>query len=340
ARLRGSDPSQEVVVGGHRDAWTFGAVDPISGTVDLVQLGEALGKAVRAGWKPQRTIVIGSWDGEELNLFGSAIWADEHEAELRAGCVAYVNTDEVAYGPTFGASATPELSGMLVEAARSSTGPDGSPLDAYWRAQDPKLTVDDIGGGSDHESFAFHENIPAAQGAFYGPFGTYHSAYDDIASLRVLDPGMHRAAAAARYTTLVVMRLASALVPDVRLSDVGKAMDARLDVFAKRDATPRRAQVAATLRPIVAAFTKRAALLDAAVDSAVAAGDAVAGARAYAAVRAAENTFYVPAGVNFGWSRSLLFGESLLPTLDTTVDALHGDDALQQLTTAIVAASR
>jgi Zn-dependent M28 family amino/carboxypeptidase len=98
-----------VVVGGHRDAWTYGAVDPISGTVDLLQLGEALGKAARAGWKPRRSIVIGSWDGEELNLFGSETWVEQHEDELRRGCVAYMNTDEVAFGPELYVAGTPDL---------------------------------------------------------------------------------------------------------------------------------------------------------------------------------------------------------------------------------------
>jgi N-acetylated-alpha-linked acidic dipeptidase len=338
ATLRGTDPEQEVVVGGHRDAWTYGAVDPISGTVDLVQLGVALAKAEETGWKPRRTIVIGSWDGEELNLFGSEIWVEQHEAQLRAGCVAYINTDEVAYGPTFGASATPDLSGLMTDAAQTSTAPDGSSLAAYWRAQDPKLDVASIGGGSDHEPFVFHENIPAAQGAFYGPFGTYHSAYDDIASLRVFDPGYHRAAAVARYTSLVVMRLADALAPDLRLADVGVALGMRLDAFEKVDASQRRAGVVAALRPAIAAFSKRAVAIDASVDAAVAAGDPAAAAKAYATLRAAENAFYVPAGIDGGWSRSLLFGEEPLPTLEATLDATHGDVALALLLGAIGAA--
>jgi len=132
-----------------------------------------------------------------------------------------------------------------------------------------------------------------------------------------------------------VMRLATALAPDVRLADVGAAMSARLDAFEKVDTTQRRALVATSLRPAIDAFSKRAAAIDARVDAAVASGDATASGQAYAALRAAEDAFYVPAGIDGGWSRSLLFGEIPLPTLEETLDAGRGDAALASLVAAI-----
>ena len=75
ATMRGRDaPNESVIIGGHRDAWTYGAVDPISGTVAMLQLGDAVRELRKTGWRPFRTLVIGSWDGEELNDFGSAAW--------------------------------------------------------------------------------------------------------------------------------------------------------------------------------------------------------------------------------------------------------------------------
>ena len=50
--MPGTSSDQMVVTGGHRDAWTYGAVDPISGTIDLLQLARAFGKLKAAGWKP------------------------------------------------------------------------------------------------------------------------------------------------------------------------------------------------------------------------------------------------------------------------------------------------
>ncbi|HTA39900.1 MAG TPA: M28 family peptidase, partial [Candidatus Acidoferrales bacterium] len=263
ATMRGTDPNKMVVVGGHRDAWTYGAVDPISGTVDLVQLGRAVGKLKAAGWKPRRTIVIGSWDGEELNLFGSDEWVEQHAAELRAGCVAYINTDEVAFGPQFGIYATPDLAGELSDATTAVNGPSGTPLSQYWIAQDPKKAVMDIGGGSDHEPFVYHENIPGAGAGFGGPFGTYHSAYDDPASLSLLDPGYHRSTAAARYTSMVVLRLADAAYPDLRLTDLANAIRDRLAAFGKeKGEDARRAAVLALLGPDAEAFALTAKALD------------------------------------------------------------------------------
>ncbi|HEY8298631.1 MAG TPA: M28 family peptidase [Candidatus Baltobacteraceae bacterium] len=344
ATMRGRDPKQLVVVGGHRDAWTYGAVDPISGTVDLLQLGRAFGKLKKTGWVPQRSIVIGSWDGEELNLFGSDEWVAQHEAELRAGCVAYMNTDEVAFGPRFGAYATPDLYGMLRDAATAVRAPDGRMLDAYWHDQDSKRAVEAIGGGSDHEPFVYHENLPGAGAGFGGPFGTYHSAYDDPSSLRLFDPGMHRAASIARYTSVVVMRLADATYPDLRLGDVAQTLADRIAIFAKAtDAPARRATVAADLGAQSAAFVTAAKALDARADADLARGDAAAAAADYGSLRAAEGAFYDASTAK--WQRSLLYDVSgyastTLPTLETTLDASGGDAALRQLDDAFKAATQ
>ncbi len=342
ATLPGSDPSRMVVVGGHRDAWTYGAVDPISGTVDLIQLAEAYGKAARSGWKPRHTIVIGSWDGEELNLFGSDIWVEQHDAELRAGMIAYVNTDEVAFGPQFGIYATPELAPLARAAAADATAPDGSSLDAYWSGRDPKRTIEPVGGGSDHEPFVYHENLPALGAGFGGPFGTYHSAYDDLDSLKVFDPGMHRAAAAARYTSLVTMRLADAAAPNIQLTPLADALRERLKSFSLIDTSPRRREVVRGLLPALQTFEQRAQTLDTKVDEAVASGDAAKAGQAFNAVRTAEAAFYLPAGIDGRWSRSLLYGLSedapYLPTLESTLDPVRGKDALATLLAAFARA--
>jgi N-acetylated-alpha-linked acidic dipeptidase len=342
ATMPGTDTTHMVVVGGHRDAWTYGAVDPISGTVDLVQLGRAIGKLKAAGWKPRRTIVIGSWDGEELNLFGSDEWVEQHAAEIRAGCVAYVNTDEVAFGPRFGIYATPDMAGGLRDATTAVNGPTGVPLAQYWSAQDPKQAVMDIGGGSDHEPFVYHENVPGAGAGFGGPFGTYHSAYDDPASLSLLDPGYHRSTAAARYTSTVVLRLADAAYPDLRLTDLANELSDRIVAFAKEKGDDaRRSAVLAVLGPDANAFALTARALDQRADTQIAAGDEAALAATFAQLRAAENAFFVPNSPK--WSRTLLYDlngyqSSALPTLQDTLGR-DGDIALTGLHTAFQAAN-
>ena len=81
--LRGTaTPDSMVLVGNHRDAWTYGAADPNSGTVPLLAVARGIGQLLKQGWKPRRTIVLASWDAEEFGLIGSTEWAEEHSDEL------------------------------------------------------------------------------------------------------------------------------------------------------------------------------------------------------------------------------------------------------------------
>ncbi len=97
-RVRGSElPDEWVVAGNHRDAWVYGAVDPNSGTAAMLESVHGIGELLKSGWKPKRTIVIGSWDGEEEGLIGSTEWGEQHETEL-ANAVAYFNMDVAVSG--------------------------------------------------------------------------------------------------------------------------------------------------------------------------------------------------------------------------------------------------
>ncbi len=82
-----------MIRGNHRDAWVFGASDPLSGNVAMLSEAKALGGLWKQGWRPERTIVYASWDAEEPMLLGSTEWAEEHAAELKAKAIIYINTD-------------------------------------------------------------------------------------------------------------------------------------------------------------------------------------------------------------------------------------------------------
>jgi N-acetylated-alpha-linked acidic dipeptidase len=47
-------------------AWVTGAADPTSGTVSTHEVIKAFGELLKSGWKPLRTIVLASWDAEEV----------------------------------------------------------------------------------------------------------------------------------------------------------------------------------------------------------------------------------------------------------------------------------
>jgi len=84
ATMRGSSyPDQWVLRGNHHDGWVFGASDPLSGQVALLAEAKAIGGLVKQGWRPQRTIVYTSWDGEEPMLLGSTEWVETHASELK-----------------------------------------------------------------------------------------------------------------------------------------------------------------------------------------------------------------------------------------------------------------
>lgn len=89
--INGTIPDEVIVIGNHRDAWIAGgAGDPNSGSAVLNEVIRSFGQALEKGWKPLRTIVFASWDGEEYGLVGSTEWVEEYLPWLTVANVAYV----------------------------------------------------------------------------------------------------------------------------------------------------------------------------------------------------------------------------------------------------------
>ncbi len=229
AKLRGASDGEWVVLGNHHDAWVYGAADPGSGTASILETARALGELVRGGWKPRRTIVICQWDGEEPGLIGSTEWVEANLAELQAKAVAYVNTDVGVTGPNFGSGATPSLKGLIRDATREVEDPrTGHTVYDAWhehglavKADVPgtarqqavmdtsgEAPVDAIGSGSDYSAFFDHAGIPSIDVGFNGPYGVYHSAYDDFYWMKHFgDPKFEYHAALARIMGTIALRL-------------------------------------------------------------------------------------------------------------------------------------
>ena len=98
-------PDEWVIIGGHRDAWVYGASDPISGQVSVLNIARAFGELARGGWKPRRSILFASWDGEEQGLLGSTEFVEDLSEDLRARAVVYLNRDAGAGRGWFNAGA-------------------------------------------------------------------------------------------------------------------------------------------------------------------------------------------------------------------------------------------
>lgn len=214
--LEGRDPTHSIVLGGHRDAWVYGVTDNGAGITTLLEAARALGYIAKSGWRPQYSIVVAGFDGEEIGEVGSNAYVRMHDAALRGGCIAYVNEDENATGQFFGAMAAAALENAVVPAAQAIRDPreERDTLYARWRKQTGGTIVSGPGGGSDFEPFLYDLGIPVMEVGFDGTFGVYHSAFDDLRyATTQADPGFVNHRASAQIVALIAMRLASGLLP-------------------------------------------------------------------------------------------------------------------------------
>ncbi|MGA8429475.1 MAG: M28 family metallopeptidase [Candidatus Sulfotelmatobacter sp.] len=231
-RIRGAElPDEWIVLGNHRDAWVFGGVDPSSGTASMMEMTRALGTLAKEGARPRRTIVVCSWDGEEIGLTGSTEWGEQFADELRAKGVAYINVDEATSGPNFHGQAVASLAPMLVETSRTLQDPSGKSLYDAWKTTsgrekesgnqsgqmndsgvaDSGLADTRIGSGSDHTVFLNFVGMPVIGLQFDGPYGVYHSGYDDFYWMnRFGDPGYRYHTLMSQLWGVTALRLANA----------------------------------------------------------------------------------------------------------------------------------
>ncbi|MCU1302180.1 MAG: Glutamate carboxypeptidase [Candidatus Sulfotelmatobacter sp.] len=260
-RVPGTEsPDAWVVAGNHRDAWVYGAVDPNSGTAAMLETVHGVGELLKSGWKPKRTLIFGSWDGEEEGLMGSTEWAEQHESELVAA-PAYFNMDVAVSGPKFGASAVPSLKQFLRDIARAVPSPKGGTLyEAWLKLDQPGLSltqspseaigdtrrlpaanvksdvpVGDLGSGSDYSAFQQHLGVPSTDISSTGPYGVYHSVFDNFAWFKKFgDPDFVYEQQMARVFGLEVLRMADADVLPYDYEEYGKEISAYLDAAKKR----------------------------------------------------------------------------------------------------------
>jgi N-acetylated-alpha-linked acidic dipeptidase len=225
ARIDGNEEKDRwVILGNHRDAWVFGAVDPNSGTSAMLEVGHGFGELLKAGWKPRRTIILCSWDAEEYGLIGSTEWAEELAGELKEKAVAYLNLDAAVSGAHFGASSVPSLWKLMRAVTRDVKDPKtGKTVYQQWqdraredRSEEEKVTggearISPLGSGSDYTPFLQHLGIASTDMGFNGDYGVYHSAYDSFYWMDHFgDPGFRYHVAAAQVWGTLVMRLADA----------------------------------------------------------------------------------------------------------------------------------
>lgn len=262
-------PDQWVMRGNHHDGWVFGAADPLSGQVSLLEEAKAIGQLASQGWRPRRTIVYLSWDAEEPGLIGSTEWAEMHAEELKQKAALYVNSDTNGRGFLFVGGnhdfehfvnlvaddlTDPETGVSVAKRLRAKMEVDGTNRGATEEAKtDAKIAIDPdkdfpihaLGSGSDYSVFLEHLGVPSIDVGFEeegSNGGVYHSRYDTIEHFeRFGDPGLVYTALLAKTVGRLVLRAADADLPVQQAGDFADTVSRYLEQVKMLDAEQRNA---------------------------------------------------------------------------------------------------
>jgi N-acetylated-alpha-linked acidic dipeptidase len=257
ARLTGSTyPDQWVIRGNHYDGWVNGAEDPIAGQVALLEEARSFGELYSQGWRPKRTIIYCSWDGEEPGLLGSTEWVEEHGDELATHAVAYINSDTNDRG-YLEAEGSHSLESLVNRVADDVQDPEKGisvgkrlRLDRMAHAESPderqkleterNLVIGDLGSGSDYSAFIDHAGIASINYGYGGEVGggIYHSIYDDFYWYSHFDdPSEQYGRALSQTVGTTVMRLADSDVPPLDFTGLADAVGRFVSELEKLDKT-------------------------------------------------------------------------------------------------------
>ena len=230
AKIKGSKyPDEWVIRGNHHDGWVNGAADPTSGQAAMLEEAKSIGELLKTGWKPDRTLVYCSWDGEEPGLLGSTEWLEMHEKELQQKAVVYINSDNNERGFLF-AEGSHALEPLMDEIAKTVMDPHTN-VSIFERRKandaisatntaakekilnEKELKLGAMGSGSDYSSFIQHAGVPSLNLGFSGEGsgGEYHSIYDSYYDFTTFkDPGFHYEVALAQTAGRAVLRMTEA----------------------------------------------------------------------------------------------------------------------------------
>jgi N-acetylated-alpha-linked acidic dipeptidase len=351
-KIKGTEyPDDWVVAGNHRDAWVYGAVDPNSGTAAMLESVHGIGALIKTGWRPKRTIVFCSWDAEEEGLIGSTEWVEQH-AKILERAVAYFNVDVAVAGPDFSAAAVPSLKQFVRELTRAVPSPMGATVYDAWRnerqegnehrgsnapKEEEEVHVGDLGSGSDFTPFLQHVGVPSTDIGSSGPYGVYHSTFDDYAwYVQNADPHFVYLQEMARVFGLEALRMADSDVLPYDYVTYAKAIDTYIVAAKKRAADAGLAGL--DFAPAETAAGRLAAAAQKAHEVQVTAQGNLG--RLNETLRMAETDLVSEAGLpNRPWYRHTIYAPGeftgyaavVIPGVNEAIDAKDGGRAAQQL---------
>ncbi|XP_066894396.1 N-acetylated-alpha-linked acidic dipeptidase 2 isoform X1 [Kogia breviceps] len=254
--IRGSvEPDRYVILGGHRDSWVFGGIDPTSGASVLQEVVQSFGKLMSRGWRPRRTIIFASWDAEEFGLLGSTEWAEENVKSLQERSVAYINSDSSIEGNyTLRVDCTPLLYQLVYKLTKESGERKGkykfisSPDDGFeskslyesWLEKDPSFEnktlprINKLGSGSDFEAYFQRLGIASGRVRYtknrktdnYSSYPVYHTIYDTFELVEnFYDPTFKKQLAVAQLRGALVYELADSKIIPFNIQDYAKTLE-------------------------------------------------------------------------------------------------------------------
>ncbi|XP_053400841.1 N-acetylated-alpha-linked acidic dipeptidase 2-like isoform X2 [Mercenaria mercenaria] len=245
--IRGSiEPDRYVIIGNHRDAWVFGALDPSSGTAIMMEVSRVMGQLVKSGrWRPRRSIIFCSWGAEEYGLIGSTEWVEHYVKNLGARAIGYINVDVAVWGNhSLTAEGTPPLYSSLIKATKKVQNPNSAEIAAgrttvydtwYHVSPSPKFERPRItlpGSGSDYAPFRDRLGLPVVDVRFtHSPklkvsiYPMYHTAYETFYLVdKIMDRGFKYHTAIGQILSELARDLADSLILPFNLSDYSAVM--------------------------------------------------------------------------------------------------------------------
>ncbi|RXN24250.1 N-acetylated-alpha-linked acidic dipeptidase [Labeo rohita] len=192
--IRGAvEPDRYVILGGHRDAWVFGGIDPISGA--------------------------------------AVVHENDKARVLQERAVAYINADSAIEGMyTLRVDCTPSLHTLVYDITKKVSSPEegeeGMTLYQSWHKRDNSTERDapwisKLGSGSDFEAYFIRLGIASGRARYtknrkterYSSYPVYHSVYETYEIVeRFYDPSFRRLEAVARVRGGLIFSLADSMV--------------------------------------------------------------------------------------------------------------------------------
>ncbi|XP_033620162.1 N-acetylated-alpha-linked acidic dipeptidase 2 isoform X3 [Fukomys damarensis] len=244
--IRGSEePDRYVIVGGHRDSWVFGGIDPTTGTAVLQEIAQSFGKLTSGGWRPRRTVIFASWDAEEFGLLGSTEWAEENAKVLQERSIAYINSDSSIEGNyTLRVDCTPLLYQLVYKLTKEIFSPDdgfeSKSLYESWLEKDPSPNnkdfprINKLGSGSDFEAYFQRLGIASGRVRYtknrktdkYSSYPVYHTIYETFELVEnFYDPMFKKQLSVAQLRGALVYELADSTIIPFNIQDYAKDLE-------------------------------------------------------------------------------------------------------------------